>query len=308
MYHDEQTLYRVTLAKNPDAWMASENLAVLLVAEDPKKNYPEVVSLYRQTLDKNPTDAKAHDALAGTLLAMQRYPEAEKAYREALALTPGAPTWRADSPRPSVSRTNMTRPSIITPSPLRESPPTPNISPAWATPSSTPVIPPKPNPNSAAIALHTGDLAFYHYSLGLALRDQGHLGPALDAFHASIKLNPKRPEPFLECADILARLHEDGLAIEYFQSALHLQPDYLAAQLDLARLLLITEDPTRADPIWAADLFRQADEETQGVNLSIKVERAGALAAGKFYEQAVDLLQQVLDTFTPQQLAPPIAN
>ncbi len=59
IYRDEETLYRETLAANPDAWMASENLAVLLIAQDPAKNYPEVVRLYRQTLDKNPGDIKA---------------------------------------------------------------------------------------------------------------------------------------------------------------------------------------------------------------------------------------------------------
>jgi tetratricopeptide (TPR) repeat protein len=304
-YHDEQTLYRATLAKNPDAWMASENLAVLLVAEDPLKNYSEVVRLYRQTLDKNPRDAKAYNALAGTLLAMHRFPEAEAAYHRALDLTPGAADLEGGLGAALLLQNKFDE--AIAPYTLAAAR-APN-NPEYAAGLGNALLhaghPAEAEPQfRAAIALHTGDTAFYQYSLGLSLRDQGRLGPALDAFREAIKLNAQRPEPFLESADILARLHEDGLAIKYFQSALHLQPDMLAAQLDLARLLLITDDPTRADPTWAADLFRQADEETHGTNLSIKLERAGALAAGHYYDQAVELLQQVLDTFTPEQLSP----
>jgi tetratricopeptide (TPR) repeat protein len=305
MYHDEQTLYRVTLAKNPDAWMASENLAVLLVAEDPTKNYPEVVRLYRQTLDKNPRDAKAQSALAGTLLAMRRFPEAEAAYHRALDLTPGAADLEGGLGAALLLQNKYDEAAAYyTLAAARAS-----SNPEYFAGEGNALLhaghPAEAEPQfRAAIALHTGDIAFYQYCLGLALRDEGRLGPALDAFHTSIKLNPQRVEPFVESADILARLHEDGLAIEHFQSALHLQPDYIPAQVDLARLLLITDDPTRADPVWAADLFRQADEETHGTNLSIKVERAGALAAGKFYDQAIDLLQQVIDTFTPAQLPP----
>ncbi len=79
-----------------------------------------------------------------------------------------------------------------------------------------------------------------------------------------------------------------------FSPRLHVQKDYLPAQLALARLLLISDEPGRADPVWAADLFRQADEEIHEQNPSIKIEHAAALAEAHYYDEAIEVLQEAI--------------
>ncbi len=61
MYRDEERLWRVTLSRNPDCWMAQNNLADLLLNSG---RLDEAIVHYEQTLIKRPDPEKAHYNLA----------------------------------------------------------------------------------------------------------------------------------------------------------------------------------------------------------------------------------------------------
>ncbi|HTX66616.1 MAG TPA: tetratricopeptide repeat protein [Opitutaceae bacterium] len=61
MFRDDETLYRATLARNPDCWMAHNNLGMLLAARPGGK--AAAVAEYEAALQLNPDDAEAHNNL-----------------------------------------------------------------------------------------------------------------------------------------------------------------------------------------------------------------------------------------------------
>ncbi|GIW43553.1 MAG: O-GlcNAc transferase [Candidatus Binatia bacterium] len=115
VYQDLETLWRDTLRKNPRAWMAHNNLGLLLLErgdvvgaeqhfrqaleakrddsfaknnlgllEAQRGNFTAALDWFRQAVEEDPTNAEAPNNLGNTLAQLGRWPEAEAGYREAL--------------------------------------------------------------------------------------------------------------------------------------------------------------------------------------------------------------------------------
>jgi len=83
IYENAETLWRDTLAKNPEAWMAHHNLALLLIGRGDDQEAMESV---RRTLDIKPDHANAHINHGLLLLKQQQIGAAEEAFRKAIEL------------------------------------------------------------------------------------------------------------------------------------------------------------------------------------------------------------------------------
>lgn len=57
MYNDIETFYRTTIAKNPDCWMAYNNLGRQLVTD--RERFPEALTFFERSLAINPVNAEA---------------------------------------------------------------------------------------------------------------------------------------------------------------------------------------------------------------------------------------------------------
>jgi len=87
IYHDEETLYRATLVKNPACWMAHNNLANLLERQRGKEL--EAVAHYELALPADPNRAEVHFNLAYVLARLPgREAEALEHFKESLRLQP----------------------------------------------------------------------------------------------------------------------------------------------------------------------------------------------------------------------------
>jgi tetratricopeptide (TPR) repeat protein len=85
VFATDEGLWRDTLAKNPTAWTAHNNLACILAE---RQSYGEAAEHFRASLRFNPANAKAHANL-GTLLARQGdLAQAESHFTTALQLNP----------------------------------------------------------------------------------------------------------------------------------------------------------------------------------------------------------------------------
>ena len=86
IYRDVETLYRVTLEKNPACWMAHYNLGVRFVGEG---RMEEGIAHYRQALEIKPDLEVLHSDFGTALVRAGRFPEAIAQFREAIRLNPG---------------------------------------------------------------------------------------------------------------------------------------------------------------------------------------------------------------------------
>lgn len=89
MFHDDQTLYRTTIARNPGCWMAHNNLGVILL------NLPDrlddAVAEFEETLRLKPDHVRAHCSLGMAWMKMPgRLDDAIAQFEEALRLDPNS--------------------------------------------------------------------------------------------------------------------------------------------------------------------------------------------------------------------------
>ncbi len=93
IYHDRETLWRDSLARNPDAWMAHNNLGSILLQSGRTE---EAVNHFRQALQIKPDDAAAHNNLGATLLKANQVAEAIVHFQAALQIEPNYAAARAN--------------------------------------------------------------------------------------------------------------------------------------------------------------------------------------------------------------------
>jgi Flp pilus assembly protein TadD len=85
IYRDPETLWRDTLTKNPQCWMAYNNLGMVL---EPVGKFQDAIGCYEQSLRINPANAEAQNNLGIALFDQGRIPEAIKHYQQALEIRP----------------------------------------------------------------------------------------------------------------------------------------------------------------------------------------------------------------------------
>ena len=93
IYRDKFALFDSVLARNPDCWMAHNNLAILLVKEE---RISEAAEHFREALRLKPNDAENENNLGTALSRLHRPAEAIPEYEAALRLKPDYPEVRFD--------------------------------------------------------------------------------------------------------------------------------------------------------------------------------------------------------------------
>jgi len=85
IFHDEETMWSYTVARNPAAWVAQGNLGYVLFQQG---RLPEAMPHYRAALRLNPDYGEAHYNLGTALLRLNQVPEAIAEYEQAARLLP----------------------------------------------------------------------------------------------------------------------------------------------------------------------------------------------------------------------------
>lgn len=210
-FRDLETLYRVTIARNPDAWLAHQNLGVEL-AKRPG-HLDEAIESFKTVLAIYPGSVEAHRNLA---LAYWRTPgrtdDAIREYEEALRLDPNKAVDHL-----SLSRLLLDRPDRQADA-LRHAEMAVRLDPtSWE-------------------ALET---------LGGLLLSVDRRTEAAAAYRAAIERNPDAVVSHLNLGTLVAS-QPTGLpeAIQHFETVIRLKPDHAAAHYNLGSALM--EDPSRS--------------------------------------------------------------
>ncbi len=206
MYRDIETLYRESLARNPDSWMAHYNLGVLF-AEMPGR-LPDAIAEYQAALRIRPDFAEAHVSLGNAFSQIPgRLPDAIAEYQAALRIKPDY----------AEAHNNLGIALVVH---SRAASRCDRGIPGGATGS---------NP----------DYADAHVNLGNALSQiPGREPDAIAEYQAAIRINPNYAEAHFNLGNVLARTPgrlQDAIA-EY-QAALRIRPEYAKAHYNLGIVL-----------------------------------------------------------------------
>jgi len=199
MYDNAETFYRTILEQNPDAWMAHDNLGVLLAR---RGKLPEAIAHYQSALRLKSDSAEIYHDLGTGMLLAGRLPEAVDDFNEALRLQPGyaeahyhlgsvlARMGRMDEAVGQFEQALRSRP----------------------------------------------DYAEAENNLGSALAMLGRFPEAQEHFASAVRLSPQSAEAHCNLGKVLAQQGRIPEAIDQFRAALQIRPDMEEAREILIQL------------------------------------------------------------------------
>jgi tetratricopeptide (TPR) repeat protein len=200
MYSDVETLFRTTIRKNPDSWMAHNNLGLLL--ED-KGRTDEALAHYRKALELNPNYAESHSNLGIQLVNIGRTDEAAVHFQKAFELDHNLAKNHnnvglllAKIGQSDEAMTHFLKALEI-------------------------------NPNY-------GDA---HYNLGLLLANMGRTDEAMAHYQKALELNRNLAKTHNNIGILLAKMGRPDESMAHFQKALEINPNYGEAYYNLGLLL-----------------------------------------------------------------------
>ncbi len=242
-YVAAETLYRETIARNPNAWMAYNNLASLeLEATPPAPS--EARTLLETSLRIEPNNPEAHNNLGVALQRLGRLDEAAQEHREALRLFPNY----------AEALNNL---GIVAEQQGR-------LEEAVAH-------------YTAAITLQPRErkrVEAYH-NLGSALQKLGRYDEAMAQIEHALRINPNYADARDNLATTLLRAGRADEAIAQYKEAIRLKPGYAEAHNNLGTVLAKAGRLEEAIAEFNETIRLKPDAALTHVNLADALRRLG---------------------------------
>jgi protein O-mannosyl-transferase len=196
VYHNNETLWRDTVTKNPDAWIAQNNLGILLGNQG---RSAEAIARYTEALRLKPDYAEAHNNLGFALSQMGKTDEAIQQYAEALRSDPD-----------DVGARNNLGNALMQMGMLNEA------------------------SKQYEAALRTKpDYADAHNNFGTLLLRMGRIPEAIQQWEEALQIQPDYPEAHNNLGVALARLGRQTAAMKHWEQAIRINPEYADAHCNL---------------------------------------------------------------------------
>jgi tetratricopeptide (TPR) repeat protein len=265
-YHDVETLWRDTIAKNPDAWIAHNNLGNLRLQQrrwdDAERHFSEALRVkpnlaeahnnlgtalyaqgdtdgaihhYRSALDASPKYAEAWNNLGMALAAQQRYNAAVSAYEAAIGANPQSALARYNMGNVFLRKNDLNAANAQYAEAIRLDP---NSAMAHYNLGLNLLIQGKieeANSHLARAFTLKPNFAVGHLQVGNTQLQQGRPADAVVSYTAAIAAQPNYPEAYCNLATARLQLDDIEQAIADYTQALRLRPGYRTAEVGLAR-------------------------------------------------------------------------
>jgi len=201
MYADIETLWRATLDRNPNCWMAYDNLGNNFFW---KGRVDKAIAQFQKALEVHPDDAVAHNNLGNAFVQKGRLDEAIAQHRKALEIDPGYAEAHYNLGNALLQKGLVDEAMAQLQKALEIDP----------------------------------DFADAHYSLSIVLRQKGLVDEGIAQLRKALKLNPgdAKVHNNLGTALLQKGLSDEGFA--QFRKALEIDPDYANAHYNLGIALL----------------------------------------------------------------------
>jgi protein O-mannosyl-transferase len=200
MYTEIDRLYITTLERNPDCWMAYNNLGLLFFEQG---EYDKAIECYNRTIGIKPEYEEAHLNLGASLNRLGQFDLAIAQYRIALAN-------RSDSAEAHFGLGNVFLAKNEFDKAARE--------------------------YQAALAIRH-DFIEAHCNLGNVLTRRGQAAEAIVEYRKALEVNPDHSGAHCNLANALLILGQYDEAITEYRKALAVRPDFPEAQQNLDTIL-----------------------------------------------------------------------
>lgn len=199
IYKDVETLWSDVLLKNPNSWIAHNDLGIALQS---KGRLDEAMAHYRRALQFR-ADAEVYNNIANVFTQQGNSNEAAEYYLKALKVNPNYVNAYYNMGKLFQIQGKTDAAIDCFRQALRRNP----------------------------------ALVEAHYSLGFALQTQGKLDEAQDCYRRALRQKPDFPEAYNNIGTILAVQGRLDEAVEHFHQALKFRPDYPKARQNLINTL-----------------------------------------------------------------------
>ncbi len=207
-YASAEALYRHTIERNPNSWLAHNNLALALMG----RSLDEALFHSNEAARLNPADPAVHNDRGSILQRLGRTDAALAEFREAIRLSPAGFAMAYNNLCNSLGIQQRQEEAIAAcREALKQSP----------------------------------DFGDGHYNLAIAMLGLGDLGAA-DEFAAAIAAKPELAEAHYYLGGILHIRGERDEARRHYEDAIRLKPDLADAYYNLGRLLQETGQDAEA--------------------------------------------------------------
>ena len=256
-YTDIETLWRTTLARNPECWMAQTNLGLVLLQ---KGDIDDGIAHYRSALQMQPDSWDAEYNLGTALLGKGQLDEAILHCEKAVAMRPTDPDAQV-SLGDALFQKGRIDEAIAH--------------------------------YQKAITVHP-DHFLARYSLGHALLEKGELDSAIQVCRSALLLRPWDADCQTTLAIALEEKGNPAEAIQHYQKALEFAPQSISTLTNLAWVLATSQDASLRDGPKAVELAKQADRLVGGTNTLVLRTLAAAYAENGEFANAIRTAQSAM--------------
>ena len=257
MYGDIEALWRTTLAKNPNCWMAHNNLGIVLFQ---KGEIDEAVSHYRITLNLQPDFWDADYNLGTALLKKGEIDEAIAYCTRAVTIAPNDPDAQVALGN-SLAQKEQVDDAIAH--------------------------------YKKALAIRP-DYFIAHYALGHIFLEKGEIDAAVFHSRAAVSIQPQNTDAHTNLAVAFDEKGQIAEAIKQYEQALEISPQSVAAANNLAWLLATNPDASIRHRDRALELATRANQLSGGGNATVLRTLAAAYANAGQFSRAVEVGQIAL--------------
>ena len=291
-YRDIETLWRTTIVRNPDCWMAYSNLGSFL---SERGNVDEAIRDFRKALELWPDQSKDHNNLGKALVQRGRVAEAMDQFQTALRISPDDPDTETNIGAALLQQGDVDGAISHLQRAVEK---WPRYAPAHINLGNALL---QKREADAAIAEYgkTLQLPCDHaetlYSIGNALRQKGDIEEAIIQYRTAIGLRPNYANAHNNLANSLRQTGRVEEAVHEYEMALKSEPEFILAQNNLAWLLATSSNASVRDGAKAVQLAKQADRLTGGNDPIILHTLAAAYAENGQFHEAVEATRRALE-------------
>jgi Flp pilus assembly protein TadD len=251
MYGDIERLWRTTLARNPECWMAHTNLGIVLLE---KGQVDEAIVHYRTALQMQPNSWDDEYNLGTALLSKGEVDEAIVHCEKAVTIQPNDPDAQVSLGSALLEKKRIDEAIMH---------------------------------YQKALAIRP-DYVLAQCGLGRALLEKGDLDTAIQHFRAALLIQPEHADCHTVLAVALDEKGETAEAIEHYEKALEISPQSVPALSNLAWLLATCSNALLRNGSKAVEIARHADQLSGGTNTLVLRTLAAAYAESGQFESAIE--------------------